>query len=127
MAFGMNMATLIGRIGTSAEVKTLPSGNKTASFTLATDASYRDKDGNKVSKTDWHKIVTYQPGLIDMLAKYATKGRLVAITGKVQNRTWRKEGEDTDRIAPEILVGPGHEVNFLDKSEKEQEAEPAAA
>ena len=127
MAFGMNMVVLIGRIGTPPEVRTLPSGNKTAGFSLATDASYRDKDGQLVSKADWHNIVTYQPGLIDVLSKYATKGRLVAITGKVQNRKWRKEGEDTDRVVPEVVVGPGHEVNFLDKFQEEQEAEPAAA
>ena len=59
--------------------------------------------------------MTFQDGLIDMLEKHATKGRLIAVEGKMQTRRWRKAGEDSDRFSTEILVVPGHRVQFYDK------------
>ena len=50
-----------------------------------------------------------------MLEKHATKGRLIAVEGKMQTRRWRKAGEDSDRFSTEILVVPGHRVQFYDK------------
>ena len=66
-------------------------------------------------KTEWHRIVTFQDGLIDMLERHAKKGRLVHAEGKLQTRRWKKEGEDSDRFSTEILVVPGHRVQFLDR------------
>ena len=74
-----------------------------------------DKTGNRVDKTEWHRIVTFQDGLIDMLERHAKKGRLVHAEGKLQTRRWKKEGEDSDRFSTEILVVPGHRVQFLDR------------
>ena len=59
--------------------------------------------------------MTFQDGLIDMLERHARKGRLVHAEGKLQTRRWKKDGEDSDRFSTEILVVPGHRVQFLDK------------
>ena len=59
--------------------------------------------------------MTFQDGLIDMLQKHATKGRLVYVAGKLQTRRWKKDGEDSDRFSTEILLVPGGRVQFLDK------------
>ena len=59
--------------------------------------------------------MTFQDGLIDMLQKHATKGRLVYVAGKLQTRRWKKDGEDSDRFATEILLVPGGRVQFLEK------------
>ncbi len=65
--------------------------------------------------TERHRCVTFQDGLIDMLEKHAKKGRLVYVSGKLQTRNWRKDGEDSDRFSTEILLVPGGRVQFLDK------------
>ena len=68
-----------------------------------------------MDRTEWHRVVSFQSGLIDMLEKHAKKGRLVYVAGKMQTRKWRKDGEDSDRFSTEILLVPGSRVQFLDK------------
>ena len=72
--------------------------------------------GERVDKTEWHRVVTFQPGLVDMLVKNARKGRLVYVAGKMQTRRWRKDGEDSDRFSTEILLVPGSRIQFLEKA-----------
>ena len=74
-----------------------------ANLSIATDESYIDRTagGERIDKTEWHRVVTFQDGLIDMLMKHAKKGRLVYVSGKMQTRRWRKDGEDSDRFAGE--------------------------
>ncbi|MYK13212.1 MAG: single-stranded DNA-binding protein [Rhodospirillaceae bacterium] len=116
MSFGLNRAELIGRLGADVIVNHLASGGRVANLSIATDEGFIDRNsGNRVDRTEWHKVVTFQPGLVDMLAKHARKGRLVYVAGKLQTRKWRKEGEDSDRFATEILLVPGGRVQFLDK------------
>ena len=116
MAFGLNKVQLIGRLGADVIVNNLASGGRVANLSIATDESYIDRNsGQKVDRTQWHKVVTFQDGLIDMFQKHATRGRLVYVDGKLQTRKWRKEGEDSDRFATEILLVPGGRVQFLDK------------
>ena len=117
MAFGMNRVELIGRLGADVTVNHLQSGGRVANLSIATDESYIDRNGTgeRVDKTEWHRVVTFQPGLIDMLERHAKKSRLVLIEGKLQTRRWSKPGEDSDRFSTEILVVPGHKVQFLDK------------
>ena len=81
-----------------------------------TDESYIDKTGEQVDRTEWHRIVTFQPGLVDMLVKNARKGRLVYVAGRMQTRRWRKDGEDSDRFSTEILLVPGSRIQFLDRA-----------
>ena len=68
-----------------------------------------------MDRTEWHRCVTFQNGLVDMLAKHAKKGRLIYVAGKLQTRRWRKDGEDSDRFSTEVLLVPGGRVQFLDK------------
>ncbi len=88
-----------------------------ANLSIATDESYMDRQtGERVDRTEWHRVVTFQNGLIDMLERHARKGRLVHAEGKLQTRRWKKEGEDSDRFSTEILLVPGGRVQFLDKA-----------
>ncbi len=80
------------------------------------------QSGEKVQKTEWHRVVTFQDGLIDMLERHAKKGRLVHAEGKLQTRRWKKDGEDSDRFSTEILVVPGYRLQFLDKPNGNGEA-----
>ncbi len=115
MSFGLNRVELIGRLGADVTVNHLSSGGRVANMSIATDESYISKTGEKVDKTEWHRVVTFQDGLVDMLQKHARKGRLVYIDGKLQTRRWSKPGEDSDRYSTEILLVPGGRVQFLER------------
>jgi len=116
MAFGLNRAEVIGRLGADVTINSLASGGRVANMSVATDEGYLDRQsGERIDKTEWHRCVTFQDGLIDMLAKHAKKGRLVYVAGKMQTRKWRKDGEDSDRFSTEILLVPGSRIQFLDK------------
>ena len=95
MSFGLNRAEVIGRLGADVTVNSLASGGRVANMSIATDESYIDRHagGERIDKTEWHRCVTFQDGLIDMLVKHAKKGRLVYVAGKMQTRKWRKDGE----------------------------------
>ena len=117
MAFGLNRAELIGRLGADVTINHLASGGRVANLSIATDEGYVDKQsGDRVEKTEWHRIVTFQPGLVDMLERHAKKGRLVYVAGKLQTRRWKKDEEDSERFSTEILIAPGGVVQFLDKA-----------
>ena len=117
MSFGLNRAEVIGRLGADVTVSHLVSGGRVANLSIATDESFIDKTtGERVDRTEWHRVVTFQPGLVDMLVKNARKGRLVYVAGKMQTRRWRKDGEDSDRFATEILLVPGGRIQFLDRA-----------
>ena len=117
MSFGLNRAEVIGRLGDDVAINHLQSGGRVANMSIATDESYLDRQGGgeRIDKTEWHRVVSFQAGLIDMLEKHAKKGRLVYVSGKLQTRRWRKDGEDSDRFSTEILLVPGGRVQFLDK------------
>ena len=126
MAFGKNHAELVGRLGADVTVNHLASGGRVANLSIATDESYINKQtGEKVDRTEWHRAVTFQDGLIDMLQKHATKGRLIHLEGKMQTRSWRKPGEDSDRFSTEIIVVPGNRVQFYDKPKDAAQGDPA--
>ncbi len=116
MSFGLNRAEVIGRLGADVTINSLASGGRVANMSIATDESYVEKQtGNRIDKTEWHRVVSFQDGLIDMLEKHAKKGRLVYVAGKLQTRKWRKDGEDSDRFSTEILLVPGGRVQFLER------------
>ncbi len=125
MAFGLNKVQIIGRLGADVTVNHLASGGRVANLSIATDESYIDRQsGERKDRTEWHRGVTFQEGLIDMLEKHATKGRLVYIEGKLQTRRWKKDGDDSWRFSTEILLVPGGRVQFLDKRNGNGQMQP---
>ena len=121
--FGLNNAQLIGRLGADATISHLTNGGRVANVSIATDESFLDKNsGDKVDRTEWHRIVTFQDGLVEMMEKHAKKGRLVYVSGKLQTRKWRKDGEDSDRFSTEILLVPGGTGPILGQAERQRRA-----
>ena len=87
-----NKVQLIGNLGNAPEVKTLESGKKMARFSVATSESYRNAKGEKVTETQWHNLVAWGK-VADIVEKYLTKGKEVAIEGKLVNRSYNdKDG-----------------------------------
>ena len=69
--FGLNRAEVIGRLGADAAINHLASGGRVANMSIATDESYLDKNtGERHERTEWHRVVTFQPGLVDMLENH---------------------------------------------------------
>ncbi|MBN8675808.1 MAG: single-stranded DNA-binding protein [Chitinophagales bacterium] len=87
-----NKVQLIGNLGNAPEVKTLESGKKMARFSVATSESYRNAKGEKVTETQWHSLVAWGK-VAEIVEKYLTKGKEVAIEGKLISRSYNdKDG-----------------------------------
>jgi single-strand DNA-binding protein len=87
-----NKVQLIGNLGNAPEVKTLESGKKMVRFSVATNETYRSSQGEKVSETQWHNIIAWGK-VADIAEKFLTKGREIALEGKLINRSYTdKEG-----------------------------------
>lgn len=98
----MNKVILIGRLGKDPDVRYTPDGSMVTNLNLATAEQWKDKNGEKVQKTEWHKIVTYK-NLAEICGKYLAKGSLIFIEGKIQTRSW-EDKEGVKRYTTEIVA-----------------------
>ena len=99
---GVNRVILLGNLGKDPEVRSLENGTKVASFTIATSESYKDKNGERQTNTEWHNLVLWR-GLADVADKYLKKGNQIYIEGKLRTRSWTDK-EDNKRYTTEIVV-----------------------
>jgi single-strand DNA-binding protein len=99
---GVNKVILVGNLGKDPEVKYLDNGVAVANFSLATTENYKNKEGEKVSQTEWHNIVLWR-GLAEVAEKYLKKGANVYIEGKIKTRKWEDKDGNT-RYNTEILA-----------------------
>lgn len=101
-----NRVQLIGNLGMNPQVKILESGSKLVRFTLATNDTYTNASGEKVTETEWHQVVAWNK-TADLIGTYLEKGREVALEGKLVTRSWEDEkGEkkySTEVVCNEIL------------------------
>ncbi len=90
----LNKVLLIGNLGKDPEMRSLPSGQPVASFTLATSRRWRDKNGQKQEQTEWHQIVIFGKQA-EIAGQYLTKGKQIYVEGRIQTRSWddRQTGE----------------------------------
>ena len=96
----LNKVLLIGYIGKEPEIRTMNNGNKIALFSLATSESYKDKQGNKQTKTKQHKIIVYNSGLVGIIQKYCKKGSKLYVEGALATREYEdKKGFKSDKIS----------------------------
>ena len=99
---GVNKVILVGNLGKDPEVKYLDNGVAVANFSLATTENYKNKEGEKVSQTEWHNIVLWR-GLAEVAEKYLKKGASVYVEGKIKTRKW-EDKEGNTRYNTEILA-----------------------
>ncbi len=90
---GVNKAILVGNLGTDPEVRSLESDVKVANFNIATTETYKDRNGQKQDRTEWHRIVLWR-GLADIAEKFLKKGDKIFIEGRIRTRQW----DDKDGI-----------------------------
>ncbi|MFN8007645.1 MAG: single-stranded DNA-binding protein [Terriglobia bacterium] len=106
MANSVNKVILVGRLGKDPELKYTQSGTPVARFTLATDENWKDQNGEKQQRTEWHNIVAWRK-LAEICGQYLNKGKLVYVEGRLQTRSWEdKEGNKryTTEIQADNLV-----------------------
>ncbi len=98
----INKAILVGRLGADPEVRYTPDGMMVTNFRIATDEQWKDKSGEKVQKTEWHRIVTFGK-LAEICGRYLVKGYLVYLEGLMQTRNW-EDKEGNKRSTTEIVA-----------------------
>jgi single-strand DNA-binding protein len=98
----INKAILVGRLGKDPEVRYTPDGMMVTNFTLATDEQRKDKNGERVRTTEWHRIVTFGK-LAEICGKYLTKGKLVFVEGRIRTQAW-EDKEGNKRSTTEIIA-----------------------
>ena len=105
-----NKVQLIGYVGNDPEVKNIDGGKKLVNLTIATNESYKNDKGEKIEKTEWHKVVAWG-ATAEIIEKYVTKGLQIGVEGKLSHRTYDdKNGEK--RFITEVVV---NEVLLLGK------------
>ncbi len=102
MARGINKVILVGNMGNDPEVRYTPAGAAVTTISLATTENWKDKEGNKQEKTEWHRVVFFSR-LAEIAGEYLKKGSQVYIEGKLRTNKWQdKNGQD--RYTTEILA-----------------------
>jgi len=105
MAGSLNKVLLIGRLGADPEVKQMSNGKNVARLSLATSQSWKDKNtGEKKEKTEWHRIVVFNEGLVNVVQQYLKKGAQVYIEGQISTRKWKDEQSGLDKYSTEIII-----------------------
>ena len=105
MAGSLNKVLLIGRLGADPEIKQMVNGKNVARLSLATSQSWKDKNtGEKKEKTEWHRIVVFNEGLVNVVQQYLKKGAQVYIEGQLSTRKWKDEKSGQDKYSTEIII-----------------------
>lgn len=117
----VNKTILLGILGGDPDIRVLDNGKKVANFSLATNESYKNKQGEKVTDTEWHRIVAFSP-LADIIEKWVKKGSKIYVEGKNKTRSWDKDGVKI--YTTEVHI---REMTMLggDNQNKPQDQQPA--
>ncbi len=123
MAGSLNKVLLIGRLGADPEIKQMVNGKNVARLSLATSNTWKDKNtGEKKEKTEWHRVVIFNEGLVNVVQQYVKKGAQVYIEGQLTTRKWKDEKSGMDRYSTEIIL-QGFNSSFKILSSKNSQIE----
>jgi len=124
MAGSLNKVMLIGRLGADPEFRVTPNGSSVVNFNLATHESYKDKNGQKVERTEWHRIVAWDK-LAETCKQYLTKGKLIYVEGKLTTRSWDDKETGKKNYITEIVAT---DMTMLEsKGERSASSPPTAS
>ena len=123
MAGSLNKVLLIGRLGADPEIKQMVNGKSVARLSIATSNTWKDKNtGEKKEKTEWHRVVIFNEGLVNVVQQYVKKGAQVYIEGQLTTRKWKDEKSGLDRYSTEIVL-QGFNSSFKILSSKNTQIE----
>ena len=121
MAGSLNKVLLIGRLGADPEIKQMVNGKNVARLSIATSQSWKDKSsGERKEKTEWHRVVIVNEGLINVVQQYLKKGANVYVEGQLSTRKWKDESTGQDKYSTEIVLqGYNSSLTMLDGRKKD--------
>lgn len=114
MAGSVNKVILIGNLGADPEIKTMGSGDKVVNLSLAKSESWKDKaTGERREKSEWHRVVIFNQGLVNVCENYVKKGAKLYIEGQLETRSWEQDGQK--KYTTEVVLRPYRgELTMLD-------------
>jgi single-strand DNA-binding protein len=120
MAGSLNKVLLIGRLGADPEIKQMVNGKSVARLSLATSQSWKDKSsGEKKEKTEWHRVVIFNEGLVNIVQQYLKKGANIYVEGALTTRKWKDESSGQDKYSTEVVLqGYNSSLTMLDGKSK---------
>jgi single-strand DNA-binding protein len=116
MAGSVNKVILIGNVGKDPEIRTFGNGGKVANFSIATSEQWKDKQGQRQEKTEWHNIAVFSDGLVGVIERYVKKGSKLYIEGKLQTRKWQDRDGNDKYTTEVVLQGYGGTLTMLDSA-----------
>jgi single-strand DNA-binding protein len=117
----VNKVILVGNLGKDPETRYMPNGEAVTNITLATSENWKDKSGEKVEKTEWHRVTFYRK-LAEIVGEYLKKGSSIYVEGRIETRKWTDK-EGVERFTTEIIAS---EMKMLgSKSESRQAPQTA--
>ena len=124
MAGSLNKVLLIGRLGADPEIKQMVNGKSVARLSLATSNTWKDKNtGERKEKTEWHRVVIFNEGLVNVVQLYLKKGANVYIEGQLSTRKWKDESSGQDKYSTEIVLqGYNSSLTMLDSRNSKNDA-----
>ena len=122
MAGSLNKVLLIGRLGADPEIKQMVNGKSVARLSVATSQSWKDKStGERKEKTEWHRVVIFNEGLVNVVQQYLKKGANVYIEGALTTRKWKDESSGQDKYSTEVVLqGYNSSLTMLDGRSKSE-------
>ena len=120
MSGSLNKVLLIGRLGADPEIKQMVNGKSVARLSLATSQSWKDKSsGERKEKTEWHRIVIFNEGLVSIVQQYLKKGANIYVEGALTTRKWKDESSGQDKYSTEVVLqGYSSSLTMLDGKSK---------
>jgi single-strand DNA-binding protein len=115
VAGSVNKVILVGNLGKDPEIRSMQSGDKVASFSIATSENWKDKaTGERKEKTEWHRISVFNQGLVKVIESYVKKGSKVYIEGQLETRKWTDK-DGVEKYSTEVVLRPFRgELTMLD-------------
>ena len=105
MSGSLNKVQIIGRLGADPEIKQMVNGKNVARLSIATSQSWKDKStGERKEKTEWHRVVIFNEGLVNIVQQYLKKGANVYLEGQLSTRKWRDEKLGQDKYSTEVVL-----------------------
>ena len=122
MAGSVNKVILLGNLGRDPDIRTMQNGKKVCSFSMATSDSWKDKEtGEKKEKTEWHRVVVFNEGLIGVVESYVKKGTKLYIEGSLQTRKWTDDSGNEKYTTENVIQGYGGRIDIISSKGSNQE------
>ena len=113
---GVNKVILVGNLGADPESRSMPSGDEVVNLRVATSETWKDREGNRQERTEWHRVAIFNQNLARVAKNYLRKGSKVYLEGQIQTRKWTDQAGQERYSTEVVLQGFRGELTLLDRS-----------